>query len=338
MEILSETLLHCRRSYCVEKLPLPRMGNEDVMERVDCQLCRSEEADLVFHERDRLHGIDGLFSLMQCRRCGLLYLNPRPTREEMVRHYPRDYLGYSTLHHRRSFLMRLDCWYGMRRRARAVLERTDSKGGKVLDIGCSTGEGLDAMRRLGDWEPYGVEINNAAAGYARDNLGLDVFPGTLLEAHYPDAFFDMVTMWNVLEHLHRPQDTLTEIARIVRPGGVLVISIPDPDCVEARILGRYWAGWDAPRHLTLYSRHTVSRALDLAGFDVFDTISFTGHHTVLALSLGFFLEEKLGKGRSTSCLKRAISSLPARLMTVPFYKMLDYWNKASVMTVLARRR
>jgi len=194
------------------------------------------------------------------------------------------------------------------------------------------------MCRLGNWEPYGVEINAEAANYARQRFGLNVFIGTLTDAHYPDNFFDIITLWNVLEHLHQPQATLFEISRIIRAGGLLVISVPNPDCIEAKIFGQYWAGLDAPRHLYIYSRYTLQRALELAGFTVKEIVSFTGRYHVLALSLNFLIDDKVPNERLRTLLKRVVSSPLLRLLTLPYYALVDRWNQSSVMTVFAKRQ
>lgn len=306
------------------------------METVTCDLCGADDTEIVFIERDRLHHIDGIFYLVRCRQCGLMYLNPRPTLEEMRRYYPRDYHAYK-IDNRLSLIARLDYHYGISKRCRAVIAHTGLKGGRILDIGCATGNFLDAMRRRGNWEPYGVEIDVEAANYGKEYLGLNVFAGTLADAHYPNDFFDVVTLWNVFEHLHQPQATLVEINRITRNGGWLIISLPNPDCIEAKIFGRYWAGLDAPRHLYIYSRHTLRQALARVGFVVKKIVSFTGRYHVLALSLGFWIDDMVSSERWRYWLKRAIHSLPLRLLTLPYYSIVDPWNQSSVMTVFAQR-
>lgn len=317
---------------------IEKRGCEPELETISCDLCGSDDTDLVFEERDYLHRIDGTFRLVRCRQCGLMYLNPRPSPEEMARYYPEDYAPHQPVDGHPSVIARLEYWYGMYKPCRAINARTYGKGGRLLDVGCSTGRFLDAMRRRGNWEPYGVEISANAARCARERLGLDVFVGTLHQAHYPDRFFDAVTMWNVLEHLHQPRATLVEIARIAKPGSLLAISIPNPDCIEARLFGRYWAGFDAPRHLYIYSRQTVKKVLALTGFEVEQIRSFSGRHHVLALSVGHWLDQAIASDRLRRLLKRAISSFGARLLTFPYYAVASRLNQNSVMTVFARRK
>jgi 2-polyprenyl-3-methyl-5-hydroxy-6-metoxy-1,4-benzoquinol methylase len=309
------------------------------METVNCALCGANDAETILVGRDRLHNIEGLFYLVRCRQCGLMYLNPRPTFEEMARYYPPDYHAYKPIDKKHfSIIARLDYWYGMRKRCRSIIVRTGLKGGRILDIGCSTGGFLYMMRRLGNWEPYGVEINAKAANYAKQHFGLNIFIGNLHDAHYPDSFFDVVTLWNVLEHLHQPLTTLYEISRIIRPGGLLVISLPNPDCIEAKLFKQYWAGLDIPRHLYIFSQRTLRYALEQAGFILKEITSFTGHYHVLALSLSFLIDEKASNEKLRYCLKRVVNSPLLRLLTLPYYIIADHWNQSSVMTVFAQRR
>jgi len=307
------------------------------MEIVNCELCGANDTELVYEEKDRLHGVEGTFDLVRCQQCGLMYLSPRPTSEEMRRYYPGSYGPHQPIHEGSSRFARLEQWHGVRKLSRAVIAQSQMERGRVLDIGCSTGAFLDAMRRQG-WEPYGLDTNVAAVRYAREHRELDVFAGRLQEAEYPSDFFDVVTLWNVFEHLHHPRVTLAEIGRVIQRKGLLVISIPNPDSLEARVFGRYWAGLDAPRHLYLFSRHTLERLLALTGFELQDVRSFTGHHPVLALSMGFWLDEKVDSDRWRRCMKATVESLAVRVLTLPYYAIADRVNQSSVMTVFARRR
>lgn len=308
------------------------------VETIRCDLCGADDSALVLREKDRLHHIEGIFDLVRCCRCGLMYINPRPGPEEMSCYYPEDYGPYRVVSRHSSFLNRLDKWYGSDKRRRAVLARAPRASGRVLDIGCSTGAFLEAMRRQPGWEAYGVEVNVEVARYAREVIGLDVFAGTLDEAQYPDAFFDIVTLWDVLEHLHGPRETLAEVARIVKPGGLLVASIPNPSCPEARLFAEYWAGWDAPRHLYIFTCQTLSQVLNQVGFEVREFASFTGRYQVTILSLGNWLDDHVSQQAWRRLLKRAVGSLPIRLLTLPFYAIADRLNQSSVITVFAQRR
>ena len=306
------------------------------METVNCNLCGANDSELVLEGRDRLYGIEGTFPLVRCRHCGLIYLNPRPGPDDMARYYPSDYIAYyNAIEDEPSFLRRLDRRYGLHKRCREVIRRAGGPG-RLLDVGCATGVFLEGMRQRG-WTVAGVELNAEAARYARERSGLEVFVGELEEAGYPDASFDVVTLWDVLEHVRDPRETLEEIARILRAGGLLVLSLPNPDCLEARLFGPYWAGWDVPRHLYIFSRSVLEQLLAETGFQIQEVSSFTGRYHAFVLSTQLWLAERLANQRWQRLILGAMRSWPTRLLTLPWYAMAGRWNLSSYMTVFARR-
>lgn len=226
--------------------------------------------------------------------------------------------------------------YGLHKRCREVIRRVSGPG-RLLDVGCATEVFLDGMRQRG-WTVSGVEINAKAAQYAQERLGLEVFVGELEEAGYPDASFDVVTLWDVLEHVPDPRRTLGEIARVLCPGGLLVLSLPNPGCLEARLFGPYWAGWDVPRHLYVFSRPVLERLLAETGFQIQEVSSFTGRYHAFVLSTQLWLAERLASQRLRQLILAVMRSWPARLLTLPWYAAAGRWNLSSYMTVFARRR
>ncbi len=309
------------------------------MEAVNCDLCGSNQTKVLFIEKDLLHGFDGTFTLRRCETCGLMYLNPRPTAVEIQRYYPETYAPYQSLVDDPAWWIRSDFLYGQWKNYQALKSYLLSKSGRLLDIGCAAGGFLAAMRRWGDWDLYGVEIDARAAVHARDELDLNVIEGTLHEAAFENDFFDIVTMWNVIEHLHHPQSTLEEIARIIRPGGVIAVSTPNPHSLERYIFGRYWAGWDAPRHLYIYSPEVLKRALERARFEVIHIRSYSGGYSVLALTLENLIRDKISDRRQKlrEFLNRVINFPLLRAISVPYYYVAGRLNLGSVMTIFARR-
>ena len=146
-----------------------------------------------------------------------------------------------------------------------ILERLLGGAGSVLDIGCGPGVLLDQMRSRG-WQTRGTERSPGAAAQARDVLHLDVRAENVDDLIAQQARFDAVVLWHVAEHLHAPLDVLQGISRLVRPGGVLLVAVPNFASPEAR-LGR--AGWfhlDVPRHLVHFTPSTLGAMLTAAGF------------------------------------------------------------------------
>jgi SAM-dependent methyltransferase len=200
------------------------------------------------------------YPIVRCERCGLVYVGVTPDRAELEAFYGRDYFegevfdGYTGEQDVRTRLGRA--------RTREIARQ--EPGGRLLDVGCAAGFFLaPAADRF---DVRGVEISGYAAQFARDRFGLDVVTGELADAGFPDASFDVVTLWDTIEHLAAPKATLREVARIVRPGGLVVISTGN---VESRLARRGLERWSLmapPGHLFFFSPDTLGRLLRDCGF------------------------------------------------------------------------
>ncbi|NJN15793.1 MAG: class I SAM-dependent methyltransferase [Oscillochloris sp.] len=255
-----------------------------LFETVACPMCGADRPEILFSGGDLLHQAAETFRLVTCERCGHIYQNPRPTEAAIGRFYPDNYIAFQgAIEDEPNPLRRIERRYGQSMRCGAV-HRAARKPGTILDIGCATGIFLDGMRRRG-WQTVGIEPSEHAADYARNRLGLEVYTGRLEDVALPEAGFDAISMWDVLEHVHEPQRVLREVARLLRPGGRLILSLPNPDSLEARLLGEHWLGWDLPRHLNLFRPPLLRGILARHGMPVERIRSFTAGHSVLTMSL-----------------------------------------------------
>jgi SAM-dependent methyltransferase len=301
-------------------------------ETVACPLCGQTAAQPVWVLRDRLCGLPGRFRLVRCRGCTLLYLNPRPTPSRLLAYYPETY---------ESFLLRPPAELGWSRRwslgyglwKRCRLVRRYKKAGRLLDVGCGTGQFLAALRRFPGWEVAGVEPHPHAAAFARRTFGLPVHTGDLRSAPYPAASFDVVTLWDVLEHLSAPLADLAAIRRLLKPDGVLILRTPSADSWDARVFGPYWAGLDAPRHLAVYSRRTLAQLLRRVGFTIVDLRTGGGSAAIVLLSLRFLLAETSGLRRRLLAL---LETPVARLALGPPLALTDRLGLGSELVAVAR--
>jgi 2-polyprenyl-3-methyl-5-hydroxy-6-metoxy-1,4-benzoquinol methylase len=308
------------------------------MESVDCILCGKSETRLAFTGKDRLGVTAEPFSIVQCQRCGLLFLNPRPTQEEMGRYYP--YSQYKdeftpAIEDEPSVVSRLNRLYHMERICRTV-ERVQREG-QLLDVGCATGNFLERMRRRGNWRVCGVEVNEEAARYARDRFGLDVFSGELGAAGYAEHSFDVVTLWNVLEHLHSPVETLREIGQLLKEDGVLILSVPNADSLDARTFGDRWIGLDPPRHLYDLSSKTLEQLLSKAGLQAIETRFITGSYHSFTASLRLAVSRSALPGTGKAILERITVSLPVHVLLLPYLRATEWLRRGAILTVYARK-
>lgn len=296
------------------------------MEETICNLCGANDTELVYEVKDRLMRLPGTFSLVRCQQCGLVYLNPRPTMKEIGHYYPEEYGPYKvTRENQQSWTALLDHSYGYWKRARLV-NAAYPQGGHILDVGCASGDFLHMMERMDHWEVHGVEVSAEASRYGRECYGLEIDTGELADAHYPDARFDVITIWDVLEHVHDPTGTLSEMHRILKPDGLAIIRVPNLNTWDARLFGPYWVGLDAPRHLYVFSAETLTALLHKTGFQVRQLRSVMLGYLPFALSVQFWLDEKLHNRYMKEALLALNRSWLPRVLTRPFFTLLGYVN------------
>jgi SAM-dependent methyltransferase len=197
--------------------------------------------------------------LVACTRCGLQFVNPRLRPTAILAGYTEgeDQQFVSQARGREhTFAKCLD-----------VIERHwRGRRGRLLDIGTAGGSFLKVSKDRG-WQVDGCEPNRWLCGWAKDHYGLDVRPGTVFEQDYPSGAFDVVTLWDVLEHTPDPKRVVLECHRLLRPGGLLVINYPDVGSWLARTMGRAWV-FLLSVHLYYFTRGTIRRLLSDCGFDV----------------------------------------------------------------------
>lgn len=217
------------------------------VEQVACNCCGADDTEPLFTGADPLTG--DTFAVVRCRRCDLGYVNPRPTAEQMKRYYPQTYYGQ-----RHPFLADVM----MSLRARKL--RRHQADGTLLDIGCGRGDFILNCRRRG-WEVAGVEQSHSPVMALKASLGIEVYEPEHLEA-IPAERFDVVTLWHVFEHLRDPAATLRQIRRTLRPGGMVLIEVPNFGGWQGRLGGPVWFHLDVPRHLYHFDKASLAKLLE----------------------------------------------------------------------------
>jgi len=206
------------------------------------------------------------FEIVRCGACGLALTWPPPQGAAMEKYYPPVYYA-STSGRRFPAVVEWVQKFLYGRRVRQVEQFNANRKGRVLDVGCGPGFLLRQFQRAG-WEVQGTELSAKSAAHAREILGLPIHVGDLLSANFPDAHFDAVVLWHVLEHLPSPQKTIVEVERILRPGGAFVAGVPNFGSLEARLARDRWFHLDVPRHLNHFTVPTLTWMLASAGFQV----------------------------------------------------------------------
>lgn len=308
------------------------------MENIDCNLCGGTDYSAYETVTDLLlERFDVQAELVQCANCSLVYQNPRPTLAEIGEHYPSNYDSYAdhTQDKKRNWLLQLAIDYGFRKRRRFVTQHKQS--GSLLDIGCAAGTFILSMRETQKWEVQGVEISEDVAAMARERYGLDVFAGSLEEANFDSEQFDVVTMWDVFEHLHDPSTTLSEVGRILKPDGLLLIRIPNLACWDVSVFGKYWAGFDAPRHLYIFTPQTVERILSKAGFSIIDRSCSSASYMTFVLSVRFWLTARGASTRTRTTLLNILYHPILRVLSAPLFYLPNIGLRGPLLITIAKR-
>jgi 2-polyprenyl-3-methyl-5-hydroxy-6-metoxy-1,4-benzoquinol methylase len=242
------------------------------MEHVACALCGGDDTSVRYPStiegkcREDWHayrcthsGYGRHHEIVQCRECGLVYTDPRPEGEDIVETYRAVE----------------DPLYVEERAGRVLtfehhlkpLERLTGPpaGRPLLDVGCYTGVFVEIAGNHG-WSAWGVEPSQWAVEQAQER-GLRVVQGILDTAALPEAGFDVVTMWDVIEHVVDPRNTIEQAYRLLKPGGLVVIHTIDIDSAFARLMGHRWP-WLMEMHLFYFSRRTLKAMLERCGFEV----------------------------------------------------------------------
>ena len=305
------------------------------METMICKICGSDDQHLLYKGKDRLHGMPGDFGLYTCANCGVVTLCPQPSIEEIDKYYPDDYISYPVpIEQEKSKFKRIDRQYGVYKRRNKVEKYTGKKSGKILDIGCATGVFLKEMQDHG-WEAFGVEPSQYAADVAVTQLGLNVFNGYLDQVQFDDNFFDVITLWDVFEHLPDPVATLKIIKGKLRPGGNLVITMPNTDSWERKIFKQYWAGWEVPRHNHIFSEASITYLLKQNDMQIDHLISFSGNLAAITISLDFWFHDKKYSNRIKRLISKAYHSSVCRLLSYPYIITSKLFHKSTGMTIFA---
>ena len=320
-----------------EIAPVLQVGGEMVeFEQAPCNRCGSTRETELFRGIDRSHRFPGTFRIVRCLGCGLLRQNPRPTAGTIRAYYPETYEPFSPpVMGERNLLRRLDRWYGMYKR-RHIVERYHGRG-RVLDVGCATGNFLAEMKHTGRWQVAGLEPSEHAASVARTRNHLDVQVGSLADLGAPPESFDVVTLWNVVEHLHQPIDDLKRAAAALKAGGHLILSLPNLESFEVKLFADCWQGWELPRHLYFFSRETLASTLKDLNFTIVDRINLSGGQISFALSLRNMYADREEVPLWNQVASIIVPSMPARVLLSPTFYVLGRLGHATSVTVIARK-
>lgn len=226
-----------------------------------CNLCGSEYL--------KRHYAFEKYSVMKCEACGLHFLYPVPDYEELKKIYSKEYyfspdsnvFGYSD--YKRDVNLIILTAIQRYNFVKAQIGKADNI--KLLDIGCAYGYYLDIARLYG-WDVTGIEIHEEAAKECVDNLKLNVKIGTIRDCDFQSESFDIITCWDLLEHLQDPQAFFEEANKILKPGGSICLTTPDISSLPAKVMGKRWMGYKSREHIYFFNKNILNKYFEKNGF------------------------------------------------------------------------
>ena len=263
------------------------------LETINCPLCgKNNYQPYLSNVKELYGGTDNYFTVVKCLDCGMIFTNPRPTKDTISVFYPDSAAYYQpkkikqNTYKEKIKITILANYYSYKIKApfgafvaflfKKLFSRKLAVShipkfvdtGKLLDIGCSWGQYLSEMAYYG-WDVYGIEINKKAIDYAKNTLGLkNICNGSFEEYQCQDNFFDVVHMSMAIEHLHDPIGCLNRIYKMLKKNGKLIISVPDISGFEAKLYGKFAYTLQAPQHLNHFTPATITAMLNKTGFHV----------------------------------------------------------------------
>ncbi len=212
------------------------------------------------------------FTIVQCQACEFQFTNPRPDAATIGRYYESAaYVSHNSgAQGLINQVYKVARFFTVRRKVSLITKLNGGRVGRLLDYGCGTGHFLAGAKDKG-WQVAGLEPNAGARQDATARVGQPIQEPDALPALAPGSF-DVITLWHVLEHVHTLNETLDQLIRVLKPGGKLLIAVPNVESLDAQHYRQDWAAYDVPRHLYHFSPASMRRLLSRHSLTVRQTL------------------------------------------------------------------
>ena len=209
------------------------------------------------------------FTIVSCETCNFTFTNPRPKDESLGGYYKSDMYISHTNNTKGLFNWMYQTVRNHAIGTKVTLLKSLKRSGTHLDIGCGTGEFLNACKNEG-FSTEGIEPSELARKQAIENFNLSVNENTNLE-QFQNNKFDSISMWHVLEHIPNLNGTITQFDRVLNANGKVIVAVPNHKSWDAKYYKEYWAAWDVPIHLWHFSKETIELLFNKNGFKLIKT-------------------------------------------------------------------
>ena len=286
------------------------------LEPATCPICGPDTSAVLRYDFDP-------YKVLACSSCGLNYLSPRMTETAILKLY-KDEAYYNSNVSGQGYDEYLDIGNNWEKTFRLRLKQIapHKSSGRVLDIGCGPGYFLTAAQKLG-FDVYGLDPSDYIVAQASKTWGERIQLGTIDTANYQPGYFDLIVAFDTFEHIYEPGKFISAVHRLLKPGGVLAITTPDPTSVLAKLSGRNWVSFKLPEHVFYWSSQTIRRLLE-EQYEVLE-VRRAGQYATLG-----FLFRRLFR----------LSNNPGKLINsvINFLNRLSIYSDNGSLTAIAKKR
>lgn len=300
-----------------------------------CNFCGSNEYTVVMQGGDLMEQLPGQFQMVRCKTCGLIRQNPRLDWADLKRYYPPSHGSYKRLlPNSSSRLTRIVKRYGHWKRVNLVSKYMPS--GVWLDVGCGSGLILQEALFRNKWKLSGLEPNRPLAKYVQDCLGIPVLPILFEEYSAEKSSIDILTMWDVFEHLAKPVDALRKVHALLRDDGIFIFQIPNYESWNRIVFKNAWSGYDLPRHLHLFPSKVLHKLLSTTGFTIIGQTCVAGSHGALMLDLKYRMQ-LIDSKITENIFNKGPNFVPFRILSWMPLWITDKLGFGSNITIIAKK-
>jgi len=267
------------------------------------------------------------WNIVRCNHCGLVFLDNIPSDDELKNLYDDEFFkdGQKSPIEGTNYDVNPTYYNALKRLEK--INKFHKKDGKLLDIGCATGIFIKAASKY--YECTGLDVSNVATDIAVNELGVNAKCGTIFDFNTKDQLFDIVTMWDVIEHVRDPDEYIAHVSKVVNPGGLLVVSTGNIESLMFKIQKKNWHLMIPPFHLYYFNKTNLTKLLESNGFEV-KSLTHDGQYTNVG-----YITNKLKKMYDGN----KIMSIGDNLVKILKLDRLNiYLNLFDVMTVYAVKK
>ncbi len=301
-----------------------------VQHHMKCKLCGSDTNNFLYRVPDLWFQRSDVFAIYrQCSECGLVFKDTELSKTDAQISFP---IGI-----REKGKSSLGFWIGLEARRKIVTRF--KKSGKILDIGCGTGVFLYHLsRKNNSWEVIGVEPDKLSAEYGKQKYGINIIPEKFEDVLFSGEKFDVITLWDVIEHVEEPEKVLLKSNELLKEDGILVLRTPNLDSVDSKIFKDAWAGFDSPRHLYVFKKSHINLLLNKADFEVLLMTSHIGGYQNFVKSIRFLLNKRNVKPYQKFIVLGILNLLPIKVIGYIAYNLFTRNINGSELTICAKKR